>query len=114
MFEIGLAAFEDLVGEALDHLPPALAAMMDNVVVVVEDAHPSEDLMGLYEGVPLTERGQYGFGEMPDQVTIYRRAICEVCSTLDEVRSEVLITVVHEIAHHFGIDDDHLETLGWS
>ena len=86
---------------------------MDNVAVVVEDAHPTEDLLGLYEGVPLTERDDYGGLAMPDRVTVYRLAVCANCDDEEEVSREVAVTVVHEIAHHFGIDDDTLADLGW-
>ena len=113
MFLIGRNRFQRIVGEALDFLPPALGEMMDNVVVVVEDAHSDEDLLGLYEGVPLTERGQYGGLAMPDRVTIYRLPICAICDTEAQVREEVTVTVVHELAHHFGIDDDVLHEYGW-
>ncbi|MFQ5558493.1 MAG: metallopeptidase family protein [Acidimicrobiales bacterium] len=105
--------FELLVSDALDSLPSGLGRLMDNVAVVVEDRHPTEELLGLYEGVPLTEREEYGGLVMPDRVTIYRLPICEMCADADEVREEVAITVVHEIAHHFGIDDDTLHDLGW-
>lgn len=107
------ARFERLVGEALDSLPPALGEMMDNVAVVVEDVHPDEDLLGLYEGVPLTERQDYGGWAMPDRVTLYRLAICAACDTEDDLIDEIAVTVVHEIAHHFGIDDATLHDLGW-
>ncbi|MCY3643606.1 MAG: metallopeptidase family protein [Acidimicrobiaceae bacterium] len=105
--------FERLVGEALDSLPPELGEMMENVAVVVEDAHPGEDLLGLYEGVPLTERGDYGGMAMPDRVTVYRLPICAVCDSEQELVDQITVTVVHEVAHHFGIDDDTLEELGW-
>ncbi len=105
--------FERLVGEALDSLPPELGEMMENVAVVVEDAHPDEDLLGLYEGVPLTERGDYGGMAMPDRVTVYRLPICAVCDSEEELVDQITVTVVHEVAHHFGIDDDTLEELGW-
>jgi predicted Zn-dependent protease with MMP-like domain len=105
--------FERLVGEALDSLPEELGLLMDNIVVVVEDAHPSEDLLGLYEGVPLTERDDYGGLTMPDQITLYRLALCAVCADIDELVEEIAVTMVHEIAHHFGIDDATLDTLGW-
>ncbi|TFV64069.1 UNVERIFIED_ORG: metallopeptidase family protein [Bacillus sp. AZ43] len=89
-------------------------ALMDNVVVLVEDRNEEEPtLLGLYDGVALTERGwEYG-GTLPDRIMIYREAICEMCETEDEIVEEVTITVVHEIAHHFGIDDDRLHALGW-
>ena len=105
--------FERLVGEALDSLPPELGEMMENVAVVVEDVHADEDLLGLYEGVPLTERGDYGGMAMPDRVTVYRLPICAICDSEDELVDQITVTVVHEVAHHFGIDDDTLEELGW-
>ncbi|RKT51976.1 metallopeptidase family protein [Saccharothrix australiensis] len=106
--------FEELVGEALDLVPPEFAAAMNNVVVLVEDRHPEEpDLLGLYHGIALTRRtSDYG-GVLPDRVTIYREAILDICDTEDDVVEEVAITVIHEIAHHFGIDDDKLHELGW-
>lgn len=105
--------FERLVGEALDSLPPELGEMMENVAVVVEDAHADEDLLGLYEGVPLTERGDYGGMAMPDRVTVYRLPICAICYSEEELLDQIAVTVVHEVAHHFGIDDETLENLGW-
>jgi predicted Zn-dependent protease with MMP-like domain len=104
--------FEQLVGEALDTLPDELGRLLDNVVILVEDEHPEEDLLGLYEGLPLTER-EYDDMMMPDRITIYRLPLCEESADLDELRREVTITVVHEVAHHFGIDDDALHELGW-
>ena len=113
MFLIDASRFERLVGEALDSLPAALGEMMENIVVVVEDAHPDEDLLGLYEGVPLTEREDYGGLAMPDRVTVYRLPICAMCDSEEELIDEIGVTVVHEVAHHFGIDDDTLHQLGW-
>lgn len=105
--------FEKLVRDALDSLPDELAQAMDNVVVQVRDADPDEpDLLGLYDGIPLTERGDYS-NVLPDVIYIYRLPICDMCETEDEVVDEVRITVIHEIAHHFGIDDDRLTELGW-
>lgn len=86
---------------------------MDNVAVVVEDRHPSEDLLGLYEGVPLTERENYGGFEMPDKISVYRLALCELSADEAELASEVKTTVIHEVAHHFGIDDASLRAMGW-
>jgi predicted Zn-dependent protease with MMP-like domain len=108
--------FEALVGTAVDEIPAALAEAMDNVVIVVEDEHPEDpDLLGLYEGVPLTEREGYGIGGgLPDRITIFRLPILDMCRTEAEVVEEVRITVVHEIAHHFGIDDRRLHDLGWA
>jgi predicted Zn-dependent protease with MMP-like domain len=112
---LALEQFESLVADALDEVPSALMKLMDNVVVLVEDRNEEEpDLLGLYEGFALTERGwDYG-GALPDRIMIYREAICDICETEDDVVEEVTITVVHEIAHHFGIDDDRLHELGWS
>jgi predicted Zn-dependent protease with MMP-like domain len=109
--------FEDLVGEALDGIPDELARLIDNVVVVVSDGIAGGGLLGRYDGVPLTERGAwYGAGGlvMPDRVTIFRLPICAMCATEAEVVEQVTITVVHEIAHHFGIDDHRLAELGWA
>jgi predicted Zn-dependent protease with MMP-like domain len=108
------ARFEELVADALDEVPPQLMDLLDNVVVLVEDRNPDEpDLLGLYEGHALTERGADYGGALPDRIMIYREAICDVCEDEDEVAEEVTITVVHEIAHHFGIDDAKLHALGW-
>ena len=107
--------FDELVAEALDDVPPELAAMMDNVVVLVEDEPPDGDphLLGLYVGIALTSRDWGYGGVLPDRITIFRKAILRMCATEDEVVDEVHITVVHEIAHHFGIDDDRLHALGY-
>jgi len=106
--------FDELVAEALDTIPPELTRAMDNVVVLVDDRHPDDpSLLGLYEGVALTERtSDYG-GVLPDRITIYREAILDVCVDEDEVVDEVAVTVVHEVAHHFGIDEATLHRLGW-
>ena len=107
--------FEDLVGAALDGIPEELARLMSNVAVIVEDGRVDSGLLGLYRGVPLTRRdGGYGLGlTMPDRITIYRLPICARCSTHDQVVEQVRITVVHEVAHHFGIDDHRLTELGY-
>ena len=105
--------FEELVSDALDLIPDDLARLIDNVAVVVDHRAPPGDLLGLYEGVPLTERADYGGMVMPDRITIFRRSILDMCSTDEEVVEEVRHTVVHEVAHHFGIDDDRLTELGW-
>ena len=106
--------FEELVGDALDLIPPQLAQAIDNVVILVEDRNPEEpDLLGLYEGIALTERDTKYAGALPDTITIYRDALLEFCDTEADVVEEVAITVIHEIAHHFGIDDDRLHELGW-
>ena len=115
MKPLPLPVFESLVADALDQVPSELMALADNVVVLAEDRNDEEpDLLGLYEGFALTDRGwEYG-GALPDRIMIYREAICDICETEEDVVEEVLITVVHEIAHHFGIDDDRLHELGWA
>ncbi|MFC4376600.1 metallopeptidase family protein [Nocardia halotolerans] len=106
--------FDELVGDALDLIPPELTGAIDNVVVLVEARNDEEpSLLGLYHGIALTERDSYYAGSLPDTVTIYREAILDICDTDDEVIEEVAITVIHEIAHYFGIDDDRLHELGW-
>ncbi len=106
--------FDELVSDALDLIPEALTAALDNVVVLVADRHPEEsDLLGLYEGVALTDRDSNYGGSLPDTITIYREALLDSCDADDEVVDEVAVTVIHEIAHHFGIDDDRLDDLGW-
>ena len=113
--EVSREEFEGLVAEALDLIPEALTALLDNVVVVVEDDAPADDpeLLGLYSGIPLTERGSWYAGALPDQITIFRNPTLAICDTREDVVEEVEITVVHEIAHHFGIDDDRLHELGY-
>ncbi|GAA2570579.1 metallopeptidase family protein [Mycolicibacterium diernhoferi] len=106
--------FDELVSDALDLIPPDLARAADNVVFLVADRHPEEpDLLGLYEGVALTDRDWSYAGALPDAITIYRGALLDMCDSEDEVVDEVAITVVHELAHHFGIDDERLHELGW-
>ena len=110
------AAFEALVNQSLDDIPDELASLIENVVVLVEDDAPADDpgLLGLYDGVALTERyGDYGM-VLPDRIFIYRRPLLEMCETEEQLEEEVRITVVHEIAHHFGIDDDRLHDLGYA
>ncbi len=108
--------FEELVGDALDTVPEELAALVDNVVVLVEDEPPADDprLLGLYHGTPLTERDTRYAGVTPDRIMIYRNPTLRMCEDADQVVEEVRITVVHEIAHHFGIDDDRLHELGYA
>ena len=112
--EMTRARFDELVADALDLVPEQFAAAMNNVVVLVED-HNEEDptLLGMYFGVALTERDSTYAGVLPDRISIYREPLLEMCDSEDEVVDEVAITVVHEIAHHFGVDEDTLHSLGW-
>ncbi|MGW3810255.1 metallopeptidase family protein [Micromonospora sp. NPDC005113] len=107
--------FEELVGDALDEVPEELLGLMSNVVILVEDDPPpgEPDLLGLYEGHALTDRGWDYSGVLPDRICIYRRPILRICDNDEDVVDEVAVTVVHEIAHHFGIDDARLHALGW-
>ncbi len=108
--------FEALVIDELDALPDDMLDGLENVVFVVEDRPEdgSLDLLGLYDGVALTERGTYGFGELPDRIILFREPLLAFCADLDELRDQIHITLVHEIAHFYGIDDDELHRLGWA
>jgi predicted Zn-dependent protease with MMP-like domain len=112
---VSVERFEELVADALDALPEELGRMMDNVWVTVEDVPEVAGLLGLYDGVPLTERDSgYAGMVMPDRITLYRIPICAMCRTEAQVVDVVRDTVIHEVAHHFGIDDDRLDELGWA
>jgi predicted Zn-dependent protease with MMP-like domain len=111
---VPLPRFERLVDEALDAVPDELWAQFENVAVIVEDEDADEpELLGIYEGIPLTERDEYG-GALPDVIRIFRLPLCRMCEDEDELVDEVYVTVVHEFAHHLGIDDDRLHELGWA
>jgi predicted Zn-dependent protease with MMP-like domain len=119
MVEVQPERFEELVVEALDGIPPRLGKLMENVAVFVEDRSRIPGLLGLYQGVPLTNRNNvYGYSSgtfpMPDRITIYRLPICGICPTEEAVVEQVRVTVIHEVAHHFGIDDRRLDELGWA
>ena len=105
--------FDELVADALDGIPESLGRYMDNVAVIVEDRAPPGRLLGLYEGIPLTARGNGYSGVMPDRITIFMQTICAASRDEAEVVETVRRTVIHEVAHHFGIDDDRLSELGW-
>ena len=108
--------FEDAVGDALDAVPAELMALLDNVVFFVEDEPPAEDpdLLGVYDGVPLTDRGDaWAMGALPDRITIYRGPLTRMSADREDLLDEIAVTVVHEIAHHFGISDARLHELGW-
>ncbi|MFD2674789.1 metallopeptidase family protein [Gulosibacter bifidus] len=107
--------FEQLVSEELDALPEDMLNGLDNVVFFVEDRPEdgSLDMLGVYEGFDLTERGNYDFAPLPDRIILFREPLLAICETEAELRDEVHITLVHEIAHFYGIDDDRLHELGW-
>jgi predicted Zn-dependent protease with MMP-like domain len=112
--DVPRARFEELVADALDEIPDELLQMMDNVAVVVREGTEGSRLLGLYDGIPLTERDAgYDGMVVPDRISIFRRPILAMCADEDEVVAQVRITVIHEVAHHFGIDDERLHTLGW-
>jgi predicted Zn-dependent protease with MMP-like domain len=110
------AAFDALVDRALDEIPDELASLVHNVVVLVEDEPPADepDLLGLYEGIALTDRSGDGGLELPDRILVFRGPLLDLCDSVEELVEEVRITVVHEIAHHFGIDDARLHDLGYA
>jgi predicted Zn-dependent protease with MMP-like domain len=115
LFVVTRDHFEQLVADALDSLPPELGSAMENVAVLVEESSQGRSLFGLYEGIPLTHRGPESYtGVMPDRITLFQTEICSVCSTEAEVVAQVRKTVIHEVAHHFGISDPRLEELGWA
>ena len=114
MVVLSAEEFEAAVEDGLELIPAEFLDMLENVAIMVEDEPPAEDpdLLGVYDGVPLTERDSWGF-ELPDRITIFQGPLQRMCGSEAELREEIAITVVHELAHHFGIDDDRLEQLGW-
>jgi predicted Zn-dependent protease with MMP-like domain len=120
-FRISREEFEEAVDDAIDLIPDDLAQAMDNVaILVVEEYEPrpgepaDTELLGLYEGTPLTERDSWWeAGSLPDRISIFRGPLMRLCASREELVEEILVTVVHEIAHHFGIDDERLHDLGW-
>lgn len=109
-------AFERLVVDELDELPDDMVDGLENVVFVTEDRPEdgSLDILGLYDGVALTERDRYGFGELPDRIILYREPLLAACADIEELKDQIHVTLVHEIAHFYGIDDDQLHELGWA
>src|SRR5690606_460481 len=114
--ELSAEEFERIVIDELDALPDEMVDGLENLVFVCEDRPEdgSLDLLGVYEGVALTERDRYGFGELPDRIVLFREPLLAICETEDELREEIHITLVHEIAHFYGIDDEELHRLGWA
>src|SRR5487761_479879 len=113
VIEVEPDRFEEMVAAALDGLPDGLGQLMRNVAVTVEHNPGPPGLLGLYQGIPLTSRTTHYSGVLPDRITIYRLEICAICRTEQEVAEQVRRTVIHEVAHHFGIDDARLRELGW-
>jgi predicted Zn-dependent protease with MMP-like domain len=113
--DVPVERFEELVAEALDGIPPDLGRLMDNVAVFVREGSPGSGLLGLYEGIPLTKRDRgYEGMVLPDRISIFRLPILARCATEVDVVRQVRITVIHEVGHHFGIDDARLRELGWA
>ncbi|GAA4406934.1 metallopeptidase family protein [Tsukamurella soli] len=115
MVRVSRERFEEWVGDALDDVPEELMLAMSNVVILVRDQNPDNPhLLGLYEGVALTRRDTHYAGALPDAITIYRQPLMAMCATEEQLRREIRVTVLHEIGHHFGIDDQRLHELGWA
>ncbi|WP_040161091.1 metallopeptidase family protein [Nigerium massiliense] len=113
---VGADDFDALVEQAIDQVPDALFNLLENCVILVEDDAPADmpRLLGLYEGIPLTSRDSNYAGVLPDRIRIFRRPILSICHTTEQVVEQVYITVVHEIAHFFGIGDERLHELGYA
>ena len=112
--EVTREEFEEMVDDAIDEVPDALLATLDNVVVLIEDEPPpGEDLLGLYDGIPLTERDSGYTFRVPDRILIFSGPLQRMCADREELVEEIAITVVHEITHHFGIEEHQLHALGW-
>lgn len=114
--ELSAESFDELVTEELDALSDEIVERLDNVIFVVEDISPDNDmgLLGVYDGVALSERSQYGYGELPDRIVLFRLPLLDACATEEELREQVHITLVHEIAHFYGLTDEELDELGWA
>ena len=113
MEPIPIDAFEVLVVDALASIPPDLRAEMENVAIIVDDQSPPGPLFGLYEGIPLTQRGSYA-GVNPDRITLFLATICRSASTTEDLARRVRVTLLHEVGHHFGMGETRLRELGWS
>lgn len=106
-------AFAELVDDVFDTIPQDVLDQLDNVVFVIEDRGDDPDLLGLYDGLSLTERGDYGLVDLPDRIVLYREALLAFVDDEQQLRDEVHITLLHEIGHYFGIDESRLHELGW-
>ena len=114
-FALDAAAFDALVDLAISRIPSELLRLVENAVLLIEDDPPWDNpgLLGLYEGIPLTERDSGYSGVLPDRIYVFRRPTLAICDTYEDAVREVSITVAHEIAHHFGISDERLHAWGW-
>ncbi len=114
-FALDPQAFDVLVDEALARVPDELLAMVDNAVLLIEDDPPDHerDLLGLYVGIPLTQRDSHYSGVLPDRIYVFRNPTLAFCDSYEQAVEEVAVTVAHEIAHHFGISDERLHAWGW-
>ena len=114
MLEVSPEEFEEMVADELDALPDEMVAHLDNVVFLIEDRPENgDDVLGLYEGVALVDRGDYGFGDEPDRITLFRENLVDFCENREQLVDEIHVTLVHEIAHYYGIEEDRLHELGW-
>ena len=113
MDPIDVDTFEALVADALEAIPDELRAEMENVAIIIDDESPPGQLFGLYEGIPLTKRGQYA-GANPDRITLFLQTICAAARTQEDLDRRVRITLLHEVGHHFGMDEKRLRELGWA
>ena len=114
MLEVSAEEFEEMVADELDALPEEMFAHLDNLVFLIEDRpEDGSDLLGVYEGVALVDRGDYGFGDQPDRIILYRENLVDFCEDREQLADEINVTLVHEIAHYYGIDEDRLLELGW-
>ncbi len=113
--EISEDRFEELVNEVFDTIPQDVLDRLSNIVFQIEDRPEdgSLDLLGEYIGVALTDRGDYGFGDLPDRIVLYREALCDFCEDEDHLAEEIEVTLMHEIAHYFGMEEDRIHDLGW-
>ena len=112
--EMSAEAFDELVSDELDLLPEEMIAGLDNVIFVVEDEpEDGSDTLGYYDGTALTERDSYGYGQLPDRIVLFSGPLSRMCGSEDELYDEIWITLVHELGHYHGIEEDELHALGW-
>lgn len=114
MLDVSVGEFESMVADGLDSLPDEMFTHLDNVIFLVEDEpEDGTDVLGTYDGFSLLERDTYGFGEQPDRITLYRKNLLNHCADIDELRREIRVTLVHEIAHFLGLTEERIHELGW-